>query len=451
MPDTFARALPDYQSLCQAFQAGEDTPSAALERHIDAIEAAEDTVKAFTHIDLASARKAAAQSTERYKTGQPLSPIDGLVIGVKDIIETADMPTGMNNDIFAGHMARADAACVRAVREGGAVVIGKTVTTEFAIGRSGPTVNPHDVERTPGGSSSGSAAGVAAGMFALGFGTQTQGSVIRPASFNGVVGYKPTLNALSTDGIHPLSRSHDHLGMLACCVDTAWRTARWISEQAPGQDGDGLGGPGDGRLPAVAPARVAVARTRGFEDLDAESAQAFDDTLARLRRAGVEVVEPAEDPLLAGLITRLDRIVDISIRMVAFDMRWPFRGYMKLDPDALGPRLHELMKLSQDVTLDEYRDMRAARADMREAANELGRSYDAFVLPAASGPAPKGFSWTGARTLLLYWSFLGFPCFSLPVMRAEGMPFGLQFAGVGGADFQLAQRAKWTLEALKQA
>ncbi len=167
------------------------------------------------------------------------------------------MPTQMNNAYFEGHIPRADAACVRAMREGGGIMLGKTVTTEFAIGRSGPTVNPHNPAHTPGGSSSGAGAGTAAGMFCAGFGTQTQGSIVRPASFNGVVGFKPTLGALSTDGVHPLSRSHDHLGVLGQSVDTVWALARWVGEIAPCQDSDGLGGMVGAPLGARRPTRLA--------------------------------------------------------------------------------------------------------------------------------------------------------------------------------------------------
>jgi Asp-tRNA(Asn)/Glu-tRNA(Gln) amidotransferase A subunit family amidase len=349
----------------------------------------------------------------------------------------------MNSPYFAGHRPRADAACVRAVRDGGAVILGKSVTTEFAIGRSGPTVNPHNPKHTPGGSSSGSGAGAASGMFAAGFGTQTQGSIIRPASFNGVVGFKPTLGVLSTDGVHPLSRSHDHLGALGQSVDTVWALCRWVGEVAPAQDSNGLGGSADCRLAAAAPTRLAVARTAGFADLDADSLAAFEAKLADLRAAGVSVVEPEQDPCLADLMRRLDRVVDISIRMVAFDMRWPYRSYLDAAPDLLGPRLHDLVRLGHEVTLDEYRLMRAERDALRARVMDLARDYDGFVLPAASGPAPEGFEFTGARTLLLYWSFLGFPAFSLPLMSVGAMPFGLQLGGFAGFDHKLAQHAKW--------
>lgn len=438
---TYAESLPPFSTLRADFVSGKTTPRDLIELCIANIARSEDAVAAFVHLDLDEARAAADRSTERYRAGHPASPIDGMPIGVKDIIDTVDMPTRMNNAFFEGHQPRADAACVRAVREGGGVILGKTVTTEFAIGRSGPTANPHNIAHTPGGSSSGSAAGTAAGMFATAFGTQTQGSIIRPASFNGVVGFKPTLGALSTDGVHPLSRSHDHLGVIGQSVSSVWTLARWVAEIAPGQDGDGLGGPADCALEPARPTRLAVVRSSAISDLGTASLDAFDGLLAELRRAGIEVVEPADDPFLQRLVQMLDRVIEISIRMVAFDMRWPYRSYVDAAPDAMGPRIHDLVALGAEVTLDEYRLMRAEREDLRARVTELSRDYDSVVLPSASGPAPEGFAYTGARTLLLYWSFLGFPAFNLPLMTVDGMPFGLQLAGFRNQDYRLAQHA----------
>jgi Asp-tRNA(Asn)/Glu-tRNA(Gln) amidotransferase A subunit family amidase len=297
--NTHARYLSDhpcFSSVVDDFKQGKNTPREFLETCIASIDRFNPTIQAFTHTNLDKARVLADQSTARYRKGTPLSPIDGMPIGVKDIIDTADMPTQMNSLIYHGHTPSVDAAAVRALYEGGGIPMGKTVTTEFAIGRSGPTVNPHNTAHSPGGSSSGSAAGTAAGMFAAALGTQTQGSIIRPASFCGVIGYKPSRSALSSDGIHPLSATHDHLGTLADSVEDAWRLARWISERAPQQNAPGLSGPmGDGPIPALAPRSVAVLRTQGYETMDTGSLEAFDAALERLRAEGVRVVEPNMD------------------------------------------------------------------------------------------------------------------------------------------------------------
>ncbi|MBI2509299.1 MAG: amidase, partial [Betaproteobacteria bacterium] len=219
---SYSHALPD-------MAAGRRTPREFLERCLEVIAAREKTVRAFVTLDLAGARKAADAATRRYKSGKPLSPVDGMPVAVKDIIATAGLPTQMGSPAFKGWQSGQDAACVAALRKGGAVVVGKTVTTEFAIGFSGPTTNPFDAARTPGGSSSGSAAAVGAGMVPVGLGTQTQASTLRPASYCGAVGFKPTIGLLHTGGIHPLSATCDHLGVIAGTLEDAWRAASQIS------------------------------------------------------------------------------------------------------------------------------------------------------------------------------------------------------------------------------
>lgn len=440
---------PSFSAVVSQFRSGKTTPREFLESCIEAMDRAEPSVRAFVSTDLERARKLADESTSRYRDGSALSPIDGMPIGVKDIIDTVDLPTQMNSPIYQGYRPKADAAAVRAMFEGGGIPVGKTVTTEFAIGRSGPTTNPHNTAHTPGGSSSGSAAGVAAGMFAAAFGTQTQGSLIRPAGFCGAVGYKPTLAALSTDGIHPLSRSHDHLGIIADSVDDAWWLARWVGECAPPQDRPGLSGPVYGAPPASPLRRVAVLRTQGFADLDAASLKAFEQVLAQLRAQGVEVVEPEADPLLATLVKRLDPVPEFSLEMVAYDMRWPYMGYLAASPEHLGPRIHALLQQARGISRERYRELLRYRDELRRVVALLGEAYDAFVLPSSSGPAPEGFEYTGARTLLVYASFLGIPAYSLPVMTVGSMPFGLQLVGFANTDYGLTRHAQWVMREIR--
>ncbi|HUF79876.1 MAG TPA: amidase, partial [Burkholderiales bacterium] len=235
---SFSDALPGFIS-------GKRTPREFLERCLQVMDAREKTVKAFVTLDAAGARKAADAATRRYRAGKPMSSLDGMPVAIKDIIATADLPTQMNCPAFKGWQSGQDAACVEALRKGGAVIIGKTVTTEFAIGYSGPTTNPFDPQRTPGGSSSGSAAAVGAGMVPAGLGTQTQASTLRPASYCGAVGFKPTIGALHTGGIHPLSATCDHLGVLAGTLEDAWRVASHISLA--------IGSPGNPFLSGAAP------------------------------------------------------------------------------------------------------------------------------------------------------------------------------------------------------
>lgn len=445
MSTRLIHALSPFERMAGQFRDGSATPRDYLERCLQAIDEAEPTVKAFVYLDTDAARAQADASTRRYREGKALSPIDGMPIGVKDIIDTCDMPTQMNSPLFEGRRPRLDAASVRAARDGGAVLVGKTVTTEFAIGRSGPTVNPHNPAHTPGGSSSGSAAGVAAGMMAAAFGTQTNGSIIRPAGFCGVVGYKPTIGMLSTEGVHALSRTNDHLGVIAGSVGDAWLLARWVSEHAPQKGLPGLSGPFALGL-AVRPSRVAVLRTDGFQELDAPCMAALERKIDALRDAGVDILEPAGHEGLAQLVEVLRDVPDRSLEVVAYEMQWPFRQYLEQAPEKFGPRIPKLMEQAAGISRERYRDLLRLRESLRARVMALTDEFDAFVLPASSSPAPAGLSYTGSRTLLTYASFLGLPAFTLPVMTVDGLPYGLQVLGFPDADWRLACHARWLQE-----
>lgn len=438
--------LPDFEAQRAGFLNGTTTPSALLDLCLANIDQSEAAVRAFTHLDLDGARAAARQADARYRAGTPLSPIDGLPIAVKDIIDTKDMPTACNSPFYSGHQPRIDAACVAAARAGGAVILGKTVTTEFALGLSGPTTNPHDTTRTPGGSSSGSAAGAAAGMFCAAFATQTLGSILRPAAYNGVVGFKPTHGALSLAGVHPISHSHDHLGAVGQNVDTVWRLVQWMAQTAPGLDASGLGLGAPAPVEAIRPRRLAIARPSALQQMDTKSHAAFETCMQWLRDQGVDLVEADQDPALADLVARLNIIPDLSGQMVAFEMRWPYAGYIDVAPDLISPVLHDWVARGAKVSLAAYQAMLAERAELRRRVARLGQVYDGVILPVAPGPAPVGLASTGARELQTYWSFLGFPAFSLPMMAVDHMPFGLQLAGFAGGDHRLARHAKWLMQ-----
>uniref|UniRef100_UPI001F319CBB amidase family protein n=1 Tax=Falsiroseomonas oryziterrae TaxID=2911368 RepID=UPI001F319CBB len=226
--------LRPYAPQASAFRSGASTPRAFLEARIETILRDEPAIAAFVVHDLDAARAAADRATLRWREGRPLSAVDGMPFVVKDMIETADLPTQMNNPIFRGWHARRDAASVLALRQAGAIVLGKTVTTEFACGNSGPTRNPYDTARTPGGSSSGSAASVGAGMACLGLGTQTHGSTIRPAGYCGAYALKATHGALHVGGLAPLAPTLDHLGLIGASLEDVWAAAAAIGRRAGG-------------------------------------------------------------------------------------------------------------------------------------------------------------------------------------------------------------------------
>ena len=424
-----------FSSRRAAFVEGSQTPRTFLEQCIAQIDAVEPVVKAFAHLNLEGARRAADESTERYRKGRTLSSLDGCPIGLKDIIETRDMPTGYGNPTFAGTSAPRDAACVLALRRAGAIMVGKTVTTEFAIGFSGATVNPHDTERTPGGSSSGSAASVAAGMLPVALGTQTNGSVLRPASYNGVLGYKGTFGSLPLGGVHPLCLSLDHLGILASDLDDVWATTSAIIDQVGSPGYPPLAGL-DSKAPAARPPRKLVRlHLRAWDEVEASHREVFERQIEALHQSGIEIVD-RRIKAIAELETMLDAHIGTSEDILTYEMRWPFAEYVAEYGDKIGARIRSVIARGSSVSPQDYARILQRRADARilTAKTLEGVGGDAFVMPAASGPAPLGYEHTGSRAYLVYWSWLGFPAISLPLMEADGLPWGLQLAHVGGRD-----------------
>ncbi|MBY0271022.1 MAG: amidase [Burkholderiales bacterium] len=441
---------PNVVSFAQAvrgFVAGKDTPRDFLERCIAGVGKSEAGVKAFVTLDLEAARKAADASGKRYKAGRPLSMVDGCPVGIKDIMATSDLPTQMGSPVFKGWNSGQDCAAVYALRRGGAVIFGKTVTTEFAVGYSGPTTNPFDATRTPGGSSSGTAAGVGAGMIPVGLGTQTQGSTLRPASYCGAVGFKPTLGALNMAGVHPLSATNDHLGVIGATLEDVWRVASQISL--------GVGSPGYGFLDgagatlpaAVRPRKLIRLHTRGWNETDAATRAAFEDALQSLVAAGVEVLGQSDDPRIAAFETAMERDIDSALDIVAYEMQWPFQDYVARHGDAIGERIRGLMARANRITPADYVAMlekrRAIRAQCMELARVIGA--DAYVTLAASGPAPKGLAHSGSRSFIVPGSWLGFPAFALPLMQVDGLPLGLQLLGLDRQDGALCGYAHWVM------
>ncbi len=436
---SYSHALPDIAS-------GKRTPREFLERCIEVIAAREKTVKAFVTLDLAGARKAADAATRRYQSGRPLSPVDGMPVAIKDIIATADLPTQMGSPAFKGWQSGQDAACVAALRKGGAVIIGKTVTTEFAIGYSGPTTNPFDSTRTPGGSSSGSAAAVGAGMAPAGLGTQTQASTLRPASFCGAVGFKPTIGLLHTGGIHPLSATCDHLGVIAGTLQDTWRVASQISL--------GIGSPGQPFLSGAGaeppaprkPKKLIRLYTRGWKDLDAETVARFEEAVEALRRAGVIIKGRDGDGAVARFEDEIERGVDGALSIVAYEMKWPYEDYVARFGKAIGERIHKLIGQARKMTPADYEAQLANRQRVRDLARVVLSGASGFVTLASSGPAIKGLKYTGDRTFLVYGSWLGLPAFSLPLLQVNGLPQGVQLIGAPDADGALCATANWVMK-----
>jgi Asp-tRNA(Asn)/Glu-tRNA(Gln) amidotransferase A subunit family amidase len=432
----FADAVP-------ALHDGGDTPRAFLERCLETLASREPEVAAFVCLDTEKARSAADAAGERYRAGRPLSPIDGCPVGVKDIIETANFPTQMNSPIYEGWQSGRDAACVYALRQGGAVITGKTVTTEFATGASGPTRNPHDPERTPGGSSSGSAAAVGAGMLPVALGTQTAGSVVRPASFCGVYGFKPSHAALNIGGIHPLSNSHDTLGTLAGSLADAWITARHIAAVVGGTPPHpGLAGPA--ALPEPQrPAALVLLRTDGWKELDAATLAAFEAFLGRLAEAGVKILDAANSEPVAALENLLAGVGETARAITSYERRWPFLDYAERYPDKLSAEVRERVLAGADMPREDYRTAMERQEQIRRHVESLSEVAAGFVSLTASGPAPVGLDHTGSRSFQIFWTLTATPCVTLPLLAVDALPVGVQVMGFRDRDADLMSLAGW--------
>src|SRR5271165_4651883 len=311
-----------YLSITRQFAGGASSPRDLLERCLADLTAFEPKIGAFVHLNIDGARAAADQASARWRGGRPLSPIDGMPIGIKDIIETADLPTENGSPLYLGWRSERDGASVVALREAGAVILGKTVTTEFASTEPRGTRNPHDLRRTPGGSSSGSAAGVAAGMISAGLGTQVIGSTIRPASYCGCIGLKVSVGALNRGGsLDGLSQSVT--GVLAATLEDAWQVAHEIAARAGGDPGyPGLSGPASAPQ-ARMPRRVAFLETAGWATASSGAKDAITEALDRLRSAKIEVLTRQSHAKVAAVEAAITKARAHSMRINAWEWRWP--------------------------------------------------------------------------------------------------------------------------------
>ena len=441
--------LPSFSDSVSRFRQGSENPRDYLERCLATIDERDASIHAFVCLNKKAARAAADRAAARYRQGKPLSPIDGLPVAIKDIIETADLPTQMNSHIYDGWQSNRDAACVYALRKGGAVVVGKTVTTEFATAASGPTCNPHDLTRTPGGSSSGSAAAVASGMVPVALGTQTAGSILRPASYCGVYGFKPSHAALNMGGVHPLSNSHDTLGTLSGNLADGWATARHIAELVGGTPPHpGLEGPAV-LPPAKKPDTLAVLRTEAWSSVDPDTVVAFESAIDTLRTAGVSIVDAQSDAGIESLEELLKGVDQVARTISLFERRWPFLEYLHRYPDRMSKGAAERSRGSAEISREEFLTAWRKQEAIRDHIDSLRNRLDGFISLAAAAPAPIGLANTGDRSLQIFWTLTGAPSFSLPRLTSTGLPVGLQVMGFRNHDAALIGSVHWIDNTLK--
>jgi Asp-tRNA(Asn)/Glu-tRNA(Gln) amidotransferase A subunit family amidase len=355
----------------------------------------------------------------------------------------------MGSPLFLGWRSEKDAASVRALRDAGAVIVGKTVTTEFAASEPRGTRNPWNTVHTPGGSSSGSAAAVAAGTVSAALGTQVIGSVLRPASFCGCVGFKPSVNAINREGSHDY-QSQSCTGILAASLQDAWQVAREIVARVGGDAGTpGLQGP-DTMPAAEKPRRLALLETAGWDAASVGAKQRLGEYVMRLKSAGIEIRTRHNDDKVAALETDLVNAMELSHRCNGWETRWFIRTMRERDVAALSRNILERAQRYEDMTLTDHRADLKERARVRAVHAELAANCEAAITLSAPNHAPEGLGSTGNPEFNVPASLLGVPAVSLPLFELNEMPLGLQVIGYHDRDADLFAAAAWLMSSVTQ-
>ncbi|MEY4712926.1 MAG: hypothetical protein RIS88_2376 [Pseudomonadota bacterium] len=402
------------------------------------VDAADTQVKAFAHRDDRVVALQAEHLQRQRTAGDLPGPLFGVPVGVKDIIDTIDFPTEYGSSIHAGRYSVTDATAIARLRAAGAVIFGKTVTTEFATFPPGPTTNPHNPEHTPGGSSSGSAAAVAAGMVPVALGTQTNGSVIRPASYCGVYAFKPSRGLVPRTGILDQSPSLDQVGVFARNIDDL----ALVTEILSGDDGidASCARQAPMRLHEVAvsepplPPKFCFVRTPWWDQVDPEAREAYEALIDHLGDLVVQVELPA-------IVTRtVDWLAQVNGAELAFCLQREWNG----SRDGLSAPLRERVEQGRAVSAVDYMAARDRMPHVTHAFDEYFEIYDAILCPAALGTAPKGLASTGDPVMQTVWSFAGLPSANLPLLTlSNGLPLGVQAVGAYKNDARLLRSVRW--------
>ena len=429
---------PSAEEIAAGVRAGRESAAAACAAALDRIAATESAVRAWCHLDAAEA----AVRARAIDDAGPRGLLAGVPVAVKDIIDTADQPTENGTPLDEGRRPRADATVVSRLCAAGALILGKTVTTELACGAANATRNPHALSRTPGGSSSGSAATVAAGGVPLALGTQTAGSVVRPAAFCGVWGMKPSFGTIPRTGVTRLSRTLDHVGVLAGSAQDVALGIDAISGD------DGVDQASTGRAPTrlatalalpLGPPRLAFIRQPAWDEVEPGAAAALEAAAAACGAEPLTLGSPFDDAAAVHL--------GIMRREVAHALApWYERGAADLS-DTI--RTH--IEAGREIDADGYFALLDAADAMRRAFEHAMRPYDAALTPAAPGAAPEGLAFTGSRAQTMLWTMLGVPAVNVPVLVVDGLPLGLQVVGRYGADATTLRAAAWCAGRLQEA
>jgi len=414
------------RSLAAAIAAGETTPLQVMRGFLDRVSAREKDLSAWAYID-----EDKALDSARRRDASPPSRLKGIPVGVKDIIDTVDMPTSYGSAVYAGFQPAADASCVALARAAGAVVMGKTVTAEFALSSPGGTRNPVNHRHTPGGTSSGSAAAVAAGMVPLALGSQTGGSVIRPAAYCGVVGYKPSFGLIDRCGTKPLAESIDTLGILARSVDDVIYFAESLMRRHLSSNGA-----------ASKHLTVGLYGMEQWSDLSEAAYAALNDAVDAFRTVGVTLVEVPRFALHDALVQAHQTIA-----------HWEITAALASEANLHLQRLREQTRAYLEAPPPAFDDYETAMTVATKARAELAMDFgqcDVFMAPAVPDEAPLGIAYAGDPIHCLMWTLLHAPCLTLPVTRGPlGLPMGVQLIGRIRDDARLLEAGMLLEQALR--
>jgi Asp-tRNA(Asn)/Glu-tRNA(Gln) amidotransferase A subunit family amidase len=412
-----------------AMARGETSSSALLEACLDRIETRDALVSAWVYVDAELALAKARAADDARAAGKPLGPLHGLPIAIKDIFDTGDMPTECGSALYRGRRPTEDAQAVSLLRRAGAIVIGKTVTAELALSAPGATANPLDLRRTPGGSSSGSAAAVADHMVPLAVGSQTGGSVIRPASYCGIVGFKPSFGAIPTGGMHLLAEPLDHAGVFA-------RDVADIALMAKVMMAAGLGAQDSATAHSPGRPRIGVLRAPVWREASDDARARFDVWADSLdMHDGVELGDIFDDAVACQRL-----ILDANLA-------GNFGAVLQTKPEALKAMTRERVVAGLAIGAKAVSSALSRVEEQRTRLGQVFEDYDALLTLAAPGEAPLGLSSTGDAVFSVIWTLMGVPAITLPMLVGEdGLPIGIQLIGARGEDAKLLAIAAQIIE-----
>lgn len=418
---------------------GKSSSTDFYERLLAFIDSGDEAIKAFVNRDDRIVNLHAQHLDDSRTLAREPGQLYGVPIAVKDIIDTADYPTEYGSKIYEGRYSAGDASVVRRLRDAGAVIVGKTATTEFATFTPAQTRNPHNLDHTPGGSSSGSAAAVAAGFVPVALGSQTNGSVIRPASFCGVYGFKPSRGLIPLTGAMEQSPSLDQLGLFGRNIEDI----ALVTEVINGDDGLDPGTQGQLPIrmlktalsePPVQP-KFCFFKTPWWDKVDPEAREAYEALIDHLGTGLVSVLEVPEV---------LDKAIEWQKTVQYTEMAFAFQREFLNYPDQLSDRLKDQIKTGMNISVMDYLAAKDRIPHVASAFDEYFEHFDAILCPAALGTAPKGLGSTGDPIMQTIWTFAGLPALSLPMLTlSNGLPLGVQAIGQYKDDARLLRTARW--------